>query len=834
MRALAAALTGALAGGVLAVAGPAPAASAAEFYAVPSSGSWTLDGHGYGHGHGLSQWGAQGAALRGLGAGSILSFYYPGTEQRSIGNPVLRVQLRATESGDVRVDRVGGQQMKVTDLATGVSRTANAGAYRVVTEAGTQRVLVHDGGDWVEFAIGGSVRFSGPIAFNGDGGHLVYEADSASGARWTTGREYRGAVQVVRTGATASTAVNQVHMEDYLRSVVPKESPPSFEPAALQAQAVAARSYAWHDVAVTPGANWDTCDTTACQVYGGRASLAGGTWKNQEAASTDDAVASTAGIALYYRDSPAFTQFSASNGGARVAGSQPYLAAGEDPYDGIPAGNTNHDWTATLAASDLQARYPQVGTVTGIRITSRTGIGEWGGHITGFEVVGSAGTVAASARTGLKSTWWKPRPSNEPMGDLNKVTVSGTSIRLEGWTVDPDTAQSTEVHVYVDDGWGGAYLADVPRPDVAAVFPGKGDRHGFDITLRAAAGMRKICVYAMNLGAGSVNPQIACRDVLVGSPPIGNVDSATKVADQLRVAGWAIDPDTPAAPIDVHLTVNGKFAAAVTADLSRSDVGRAYPESGPLHGYEATVKLSNGSNAVCAHGINTPEGQGNRQLGCRTVTLGVVPAGDVNSVSVLGSQVSVTGWALDPDTTASIDAHVYVDGRFTRAVTADVARSDVGRAFPGYGSAHGFATTLTLTPGAHQVCVYAINVGGGGRNPLLRCSGVSIAAHVPTGNLDGAVVTGSSIALTGWALDLDRPTASIDVHLYLDGRWAGAVTASGSRRDVASAFPGVGPDHGFTSTLTAAPGNHRVCAYGINVASGNANTLLRCVDVRVS
>ena len=39
-----------------------------------------IDGHGWGHGGGMCQWGAAELARRGLSAGEILAFYYPGTE----------------------------------------------------------------------------------------------------------------------------------------------------------------------------------------------------------------------------------------------------------------------------------------------------------------------------------------------------------------------------------------------------------------------------------------------------------------------------------------------------------------------------------------------------------------------------------------------------------------------------------------------------------------------------------------------------------------------------------------------------------------------------------
>src|SRR3954451_877022 len=46
---------------------------------VPHRAVITIDGRGWGHGHGLSQYGAEGAARKGLTAAKIVHFYYPHT-----------------------------------------------------------------------------------------------------------------------------------------------------------------------------------------------------------------------------------------------------------------------------------------------------------------------------------------------------------------------------------------------------------------------------------------------------------------------------------------------------------------------------------------------------------------------------------------------------------------------------------------------------------------------------------------------------------------------------------------------------------------------------------
>ncbi|MCZ2848478.1 hypothetical protein, partial [Modestobacter sp. VKM Ac-2978] len=58
-------------------------------------------------------------------------------------------------------------------------------------------------------------------------------------------------------------------------------------------------------------------------------------------------------------------------------------------------------------------------------------------------------------------------------------------------------------------------------------------------------------------------------------------------------------------------------------------------------------------------------------------------------------------------------------------LTADRSRPDIGAAFSGAGSAHGFAWSTTVAPGAHRVCVFAIDVDVPSQNSLLGCRTIS-------------------------------------------------------------------------------------------------------------
>ena len=187
--------------------------------------------------------------------------------------------------------------------------------------------------------------------------------------------------------------------------------------------------------------------------------------------------------------------------------------------------------------------------------------------------------------------------------------------------------------------------------------------------------------------------------------------------------------DNPPSPLAVHVYVDGRWGRSITADTQRADVGRAFPGVGDQHGFKGTVNVPGGQHEVCAYLINTGQGSTNPLLACRTVTVDPAawnPFGSLDSVSVSGNVVTASGWVVEPDKAQlPADVHVYVDGVWRAGRSASLDRSDVGRAFPEAGSAHGFSVPVTVTPGRHQVCVYAINAGNGTTNPLIDCRAVN-------------------------------------------------------------------------------------------------------------
>lgn len=394
---------------------PTAASAAEEVYPAPASGSWTVEGRAYGHGRGMSQWGAQGAALQGLSADQILSFYYPGTASTNLGNPFVRVVLSqyaptttvtvwSPLSRPIRMGPLNGETILPPGRWTVTVSGQTVTAQRRDTPTGP---------------VTETRSYTGVLRFESqqEVGMIIASSSTA-----TTGRWYRGDLRIEPTGGTGFNVSNNLPMEDYLRSVVPRESPASWQPAALQAQAVAARSYAWYRFTKST-----LCDTTSCQVYYGRAdaNAAGNATQSWEHANTDAAIAATAGRVLTYGGDVAFTEFSSSNGGWTTAGGVPYQVAKADPYTGTAPGDTVTAWTATLEVSRVAQSCPGTGgTLRNLVVTGRTGNGPLGGRITQVRLECSTGNATVSSPAfGLRSSWWRPKPVTPRLESLAQSTT---------------------------------------------------------------------------------------------------------------------------------------------------------------------------------------------------------------------------------------------------------------------------------------------------------------------------------------------------------------------------------------------------------------------------
>ena len=240
--------------------------------------------------------------------------------------------------------------------------------------------------------------------------------------------EYRGVLRVYPVLGRL-TVVNQVQLDAYLRGVVPAEMPKTWPAAALQAQAIAARSYAAYRL--RPGSGtYDTVDDTRSQVY--RGYLA-------ERGATNAAIAATAGIVLRSGTSFVNAMFHSTGGGAtehnenafvsptgvKVAGPVAYLRGSADldpagvPYD---AASPYARWTtktytrATLSTWFASDPRTNVGTLVALDLRNR-GVS---GRLIRITLIGSLGTKTVSGDV-FRAVFNARKPATDPMLRSNEL-----------------------------------------------------------------------------------------------------------------------------------------------------------------------------------------------------------------------------------------------------------------------------------------------------------------------------------------------------------------------------------------------------------------------------
>ncbi|PZF58998.1 hypothetical protein DEJ23_04315 [Curtobacterium sp. MCSS17_008] len=308
----------------------------------------------------------------------------------------------------------------------------------------------------------------------------------------------------------------------------------------------------------------------------------------------------------------------------------------------------------------------------------------------------------------------------------------------------------------------------------------------------------------------------------------GSFDGVTTDYNEMTVRGWALDTTT-SATTKVVVAYAGR-SNTVSASRSRPDVGAAYPKAGAKHGFEATLPARSGSGSVCIT-AKSADGKTSTSLGCKNVTVpDGSPFGSLDSARAVPGGVEVRGWAIDPETKASIGVRVRADGVQVQRLTANVSRPDVGAAHPGSGAAHGFSAVVPVPAGTKRICVDGVNIGAGASKAVGSCIRTTVPGSTPSGALERVATTSSTIRVTGWAIDGDV-TGSTKVVVRIDGK-ARTFTANLSRSDVQSTYPAYSSKRGFDRTWTVAAGQHKVCVTAVNTGAG-ANASLGCRTVSV-
>ena len=155
-----------------------------------------------------------------------------------------------------------------------------------------------------------------------------------------------GALRVLGA-ADGLAVVNVVSLENYLRGVVASEMPSTWEPEALETQAIAARTYAVATRKPSSSA-FDLYPDERSQVYRGLAA---------EGASSSAAIDATAGQVVLYQGQPIVTYFSSSTGGRSAAVQEALPGVDPEPYLVVGRRSLRHD--LALPRLDALAERPR-------------------------------------------------------------------------------------------------------------------------------------------------------------------------------------------------------------------------------------------------------------------------------------------------------------------------------------------------------------------------------------------------------------------------------------------------------------------------------------------
>jgi stage II sporulation protein D len=346
----------------------------------------------------MSQYGAYGFSKHGADYRAILAHYYRGTSIGSRRGSTIRVLLSPNK-----------QQLlfRGAGWAAG-ERLDRASLYRATRKGST--VVLRDAHGRVLKRVAGLISVTGAP-------RVRLLGTAANGVRDGV---YRGTLEIRTAAGPGLNAINALELESYTRGVVPNESPSGWPAAALQAQAVAARTYALAtDVG---GRGFNQYADVRSQVYRGYLS---------ETPSTAAAVDSTRGQVVTYGARVVVTYFFSTSGGHTEdienafsgAAPQPWLQGVDDPYDNS---SPYHRWGPyTYSERGFVAKLGGWvrGRFQGLDVLQR-GVSP---RIVSAEVRGSGGrTVVTGAqlrsRLGLRDTWFYLRR-------VSSTTASGLRAR---------------------------------------------------------------------------------------------------------------------------------------------------------------------------------------------------------------------------------------------------------------------------------------------------------------------------------------------------------------------------------------------------------------------
>jgi stage II sporulation protein D len=311
-------------------------------------------------------------------------------------------------SGESVIDE-GDQPVRIALSASDESaRVGASGVWRIYSRNSANLVAKGTAGEVVQIQRRGNqlvvVGSDGSVTPRQSAPFLVRAPRPESFVTYE-GKRYRGEL-IITPGDNGLLVVNRLGVESYLRGVVPLEigDRRPGEEAAVEAQAVAARSYTYIHINDAGDRPFDMYGSVQDQAYGG---------VDAEKAMTDDAISSTRDMVVKFAGRIINTPYSSTCGGSTAATREVWWRQSDQPYlrpvsDQIPGTSSFYcdpsprfRWTATFTGDELRNTLEKyLGTVTAATEppvnpgnTPRMSLG----RVTGFRVEGRTASDRVAA-----------------------------------------------------------------------------------------------------------------------------------------------------------------------------------------------------------------------------------------------------------------------------------------------------------------------------------------------------------------------------------------------------------------------------------------------------
>ncbi len=267
----------------------------------------------------------------------------------------------------------------------------------------------------------------------------------------------------------------------------------------------------------------------------------------------------------------------------------------------------------------------------------------------------------------------------------------------------------------------------------------------------------------LNKGCGSDTPYIYMHfttgTAMTGHQPQASLEVCTAGKYQIAVSGWAYDPDAPAQTIGVQVKIYQSDGTTLyrTENLTANQANANAGVSGN-HGFAGTfTNIPAATYKVKLYAIDY-NGDGDTQIGTtRTVTVtGTQPSGRIDACTGGAGQITLSGWAYDPDApaqTIGVQVKIYQSNGTTlyktENLTANRPRNDVNNTYHITGQ-HGFSATIAIAVGGtYKVKVYAIDTNGDGNPQIGTTQTVTVTPGVTLTSETGEVTLQNGETLTG-------------------------------------------------------------------------------------